>query len=150
MKRLHIFLFLVLIGSFCLYAQEKLTMKTVLVICDDYVSAENNQIADGVKAIVERLRAKLPDTKILLLGIFPRGADGQDPIRQINEKANAIFSKLADERTVFYLDIGPKFLKDDGTLPRDVMPDLLHPNAKGYEIWAEAIEPSVAKLMGEK
>jgi len=108
------------------------------------------QIADGVKAIVERLRAKLPDTKILLLGIFPRGADGQDPIRQINEKANAIFSKLADERTVFYLDIGPKFLKDDGTLPRDVMPDLLHPNAKGYEIWAEAIEPSVAKLMGEK
>jgi len=57
MKRLHIFLFLVLIGSFCLYAQEKLTMKTVLVICDDYVSAENNQIADGVKrdkAIVQK------------------------------------------------------------------------------------------------
>ena len=50
---------------------------------------------------------------------------------------------------VFYLDIGPKFLDANGTLSKEIMPDLLHPNAKGYEIWAEAIEPTVAKLMGE-
>ena len=44
-----------------------------------------------------------------------------------------------------YLDFGDKFLQPDGTLPRDVMPDLLHPNAKGYEIWANAITPVVEK-----
>ncbi len=108
------------------------------------------QIAAGVKAIVSRLRTKLPQTKILLLAIFPRGADDKDPLRQINAKANQIFAKLADGKTVFYLDIGPKFLCADGTLSKDIMPDLLHPNARGYEIWAEAVEPTVAKLMGEK
>lgn len=105
--------------------------------------------AAGVKAVVERLRAKLPQTKVLLLAIFPRGADKNDPLRQINDKTNAIIKDLADGKNVFYLDINPKFLGADGTLSKDIMPDLLHPNPKGYEIWAEAIEPTVKKLMGE-
>ena len=67
----------------------------------------------------------------------------------MNSKANEIIAKLADDKDVFFLDIGPKFLDKDGNLPRDIMPDLLHPNAKGYAIWAEAIEPTVKKLMGE-
>ena len=108
------------------------------------------EIVAGVKAIVEKLREKLPQTKILVLGIFPRGADDKDPIRQVNMKANEGIAKLADGKAVFYLDIGEKFLGPDHTLPKDVMPDLLHPNAKGYQIWAEAMEPEVAKLMGEK
>ena len=107
------------------------------------------EIAAGVKAIVGRLQTKLPQTKILLLGIFPRGADNNDPLRQINMTANEMFAKLADGKRVFYLDISPKFLCPDGTLSKQIMPDLLHPNAKGYEIWAEAIEPDVAKLMGQ-
>jgi lysophospholipase L1-like esterase len=108
------------------------------------------QIAIGVKAIVDRLRTKLPQTKILLLAIFPRGADDNDALRQINVKANQIFAKLADDKTVFYRDIGPKFLCADGKLSKEIMPDQLHPNAKGYEIWAEAIEPDVAHLMGQR
>jgi lysophospholipase L1-like esterase len=108
------------------------------------------QIAQGIKAIVERLRAKLPKTKILLLAIFPRGADNKDPIRQINVKTNEIIAKLADGKTVFYLDIGPKFAAADGTLSKDVMPDLLHLTPKSYQTWADAIEPTVAVLMGEK
>jgi lysophospholipase L1-like esterase len=108
------------------------------------------EIAEGIKAIVGRLRTKLPETKVLVLGIFPRGPDDQNDRRQVNMKTNEIVAKLADDKAVFYLDIGQKFLKDDGTLGKDIMPDLLHPNAKGYEIWAEAIEPTVAKLMGEK
>ncbi len=108
------------------------------------------EIAEGVKAIVEQLRAKLPDTKVLVLAIFPRGANPQNRERQVNEKANAIIAKLADGKMIYYLDIGSKFLAPDGTLSRDIMPDLLHPNKKGYLIWAKAIEPTVAKLMGEK
>jgi lysophospholipase L1-like esterase len=114
------------------------------------------EIADGIKAIVEKLREKLPESKILLLGIFPRGdmADAKKETttvqRKKNAKASELASKLADNSTVFYLDIGSKFLDADGTIPKDIMPDFLHPNAKGYEIWAEAIEPKVAELMGDK
>ncbi|MCL6508609.1 MAG: hypothetical protein K6T59_16475 [Bryobacteraceae bacterium] len=107
------------------------------------------QIAEGVKAIVEKLRAKLPTTKILVLAIFPRGETKDDPRRKVNEAANALIQKLADNEWVFYLDIGPKFLAPDGTLSREVMPDLLHLNEKSYRIWAEAIEPMVKRLMGE-
>jgi beta-glucosidase len=108
----------------------------------------SEQIAAGLKAIVEKLRTKLPQTRVLLLAIFPRDTK-EDPKRKVSEGANAIIKNLADDKMVFYLDIGPKFLSEDGTLSRDVMPDLLHLNEKSYRIWAEAIEPSVKKLMGE-
>lgn len=108
------------------------------------------QVAEGIKAIVDKLRTKLPEMKILVLGIFPRGADDNDRLRQTNMKVNEIIAKLADNQKVFYLDIGDKFLAPDRTLPTDIMPDRLHPNEKGYKIWAEAVEPTIAKLMGEK
>ena len=110
----------------------------------------SEQVAAGVKAVVEKLRAKLPQTKVLLLAIFPRGPNNQDNLRQVNTKANEIISKLADDQNVFFLDIGPKFVAADGTLGKDVMPDLLHLNSKSYETWAESIEPMVKKLMGER
>lgn len=108
------------------------------------------EIADGIKAIVEKLRTKLPETKVLVLGIFPRGPDVNDARRKVNEGANAIAQKLADGKHVFYLDIGPSFLADDKTLSKEIMPDLLHLSPKGYQIWADSIEARVAELMGEK
>ncbi|MBX9791577.1 MAG: GDSL family lipase [Pirellulales bacterium] len=106
------------------------------------------EIADGIKAIVGQLREKLPDTKVLLLAIFPRG-EQPNPQREKNAKASELASKLADGKHVFYLDIGPKFLAADGSLSADIMPDHLHLSSRGYEIWAEAIEPQVKKLLGE-
>lgn len=105
------------------------------------------ETAAGVTAIVTKLREKLPETKILLLAIFPRGADNNDTLRQTNAKVNEQISKLADGKMVEFLDIGPKFLAEDGTLSKEIMPDLLHLSVKGYEIWAEAIEPHVARMM---
>ena len=110
----------------------------------------SEQIAAGVTAIVEKLRAKLPDTKVLILAIFPRGENNDDPKRKVNEGANEIIKKLADGKMIHYLDIGPKFLAADGSLSRDVMPDLLHLNEASYRTWAESIEPKVKELMGEK
>lgn len=117
--------------------------------------AEN--IAAGEKAIVLKLREKLPKMKILVLGIFPRGAADQDPKRQDklqaneeNKKANQIIAGLADNRMIFYLDIGQKFLDADGKLTKEIMPDFLHLTAKGYTIWAEAVEPTIDKLMTEQ
>lgn len=105
--------------------------------------------AAGVQEIIKQLRERLPDTKILLLAIFPRGNDANDPLRKLNDAINKILAGCADNQHVFYLDIADRFLDDDGVLPRTIMPDVLHPNEKGYRIWAEAMEPMVKKLMGE-
>lgn len=107
-------------------------------------------IRDGVKAICDKLRAKLPKTKILILAIFPRSAKVTDAPRVNNDEANKLIAKLADDKDIFFLDINQKFLEADGTLTKEVMPDLLHPHEKGYQIWAEAIEPTVARLMGDE
>jgi len=112
-------------------------------------SNSSKQIAEGVSVIVKQLREKLPEMKILLLGVFPRGANNVDKRRKVNEGANAIFAKLDDGKQVFYLDIGKKFLEDDGTLTREIMPDLLHLSEQGYTIWAESIEGKLATLLGE-
>ncbi|MDZ4684254.1 MAG: platelet-activating factor acetylhydrolase IB subunit [Planctomycetaceae bacterium] len=109
----------------------------------------SEQIADGVMAIVKQLRDKLPEMKILILAIFPRGADNNDAKRQVNAKANEIIAKLADGKMIEYLDIGPKFVAADGTLSKEIMPDLLHLNAASYQIWADSIEDHVKRLMGE-
>ena len=107
------------------------------------------EIFDGNKAIVNKLRKKLPEMKILLLAVFPRGKDANDARRKVNEKANAMMAKLADGKHVHYLDIGKKFTQADGKLTREIMPDLLHLSKKGYGIWAESIEEMVKKLMGD-
>lgn len=108
------------------------------------------EIPQGIKAIVERLRTKLPTTKVLLLGIFPRGPNNEYPLRKLNKEVNTSIAKFADGKTVFYLDIGSKLVAADGTASKEVLRDLVHLSPKGYAIWAEAIEPMVAELMGEK
>jgi lysophospholipase L1-like esterase len=105
------------------------------------------QIAGGVKAIVEELRKQKPDMKILVLGIFPRSAKADDKIRVKVADTNKIIAKLADDKNVFYKDIGAKFLGSDGTLDKKIMPDLLHLSEEGYKIWAESIKDDVTKLM---
>lgn len=104
------------------------------------------EIAQGVEANVRYLRQQLPDAKILLLAIFPRGEKDSKERADVAE-VNRNIAKLADGQHVFFLDLGPKFLEPDGTLPKSLMPDLLHPNAKGYEIWAEAIKEPLAELV---
>jgi lysophospholipase L1-like esterase len=124
--------------------------KLVVLLIGTNSSAEQpaEYVADGIKAVVEKLRAKLPETKVLVMGIFPRG-DKKNRQEEI-VKINAIISRLADDKMVFYMDIGAKFLNPDGTVNDNVRPDKLHLTTKGYETWAEAIEPLVEKLMGEQ
>lgn len=108
----------------------------------------NEAISDGVTKIVTEIHQKLPSTKVLLLAIFPRGAAADNPFRARIKSINETLAKLDDGgKSVKYLDIGDKFLDKDGTLPKDVMPDALHPNAKGYGIWAEAVKPTLEELM---
>lgn len=125
-------------------------LAVIMIGTNNSNSNKPEEIADGIEMIIEQLKEKTPETKILLLGIFPRGATPDDKLRQVNEKTNEIVSRLADDDAqVHYLDIGKEFLEDDGTLSRETMPDLLHLNEKSYRIWAESIEPKVKELMGE-
>ena len=108
----------------------------------------NDEIAAGVTKCVTTLRAKLPDTKILLLAIFPRAEKATDKARARIKAINETIAKLDDGgKTIKFLDIGDKFLDADGTLPKTIMPDFLHPNAKGYGIWADAVKPTLDEMM---
>ena len=105
--------------------------------------------ATGVKAILDELRERLPQTKVLLLAIFPRDEQPTAFLRRLNEQVNARIAGLADGRRVFFANINAAFLNPDATLRRDLMPDLLHPQEKGYEAWARSMEPILEKLLTE-
>ena len=105
-------------------------------------------IAKGVTAIVETIRTKQPQAKLLLLAVFPRGEKAApNPAREKLSEVNAMLAKLDDGKNIFYLDIGSKFLQEDGSISKDIMPDFLHLSAAGYKIWADAIGPKLAELM---
>ena len=108
------------------------------------------QTAAGVKAILEELRKRLPGTKILLLAIFPRDPAPDGELRKINDEINTIIKGYADDEHIFFLDVNQVFLEKDGTLPKSIMPDALHPNEEGYKRWAKAMEPTIKKLMEEQ
>jgi len=105
------------------------------------------EIAEGVGAVVQEMRTDFPQAKILLLAIFPRGLAG-DSVRDKIADINRIISRLDDQRRVFYLDIGPRFLDERGNfLSGAFRPDNLHPEAKGYDIWGAAVKDKLAELM---
>lgn len=105
-------------------------------------------ISQGVAAVVDKLRQELPTTKILVIGILPYGNSPGDSLRQIAAETNQGTSRLADNQTVFYLDLSATFLRADGTLNTDLLlPDQIHPNSQGYQAWAKAMENKFATLL---
>lgn len=103
-------------------------------------------ILEGVTAIVDQIRQRQPDTKIILMGIFPRGqtfSAQRGKILQVNEA----LAKLDDGKNIFYIDIGPQLIEKDGSISKSMMRDYLHPGEAGYEIWAGAIEPKLKRLL---
>jgi beta-glucosidase len=131
--------------------------KVVVLMIGTNNSGTNSaeEIAAADKKIVAQIQAKLPNTKVLVLAIFPRGPrkgrDGKidDGVKRMEaiHAVNAELAKLDDGKTVRFLDIGPKFLDAQGKIPNDIMPDQLHPNVKGYEIWAETMNPLLLEML---
>jgi lysophospholipase L1-like esterase len=120
----------------------------VLMIGTNNVAANSaEEIAKADIKIVDEIHQKLPDTKVLLLAVFPRDPDPTSPKREKIKAINAELAKLDDGSKTRYLDIGDKFLTPDGKLSKDIMPDYLHPNAKGYQIWADAMQPLLDEMM---
>jgi lysophospholipase L1-like esterase len=104
------------------------------------------EIIAGISNLVRRIQFHLPETKIILFGIFPRG-EKNDPVREQVEAINAAISQLGSGDAVKFLDLEMKFLSPDGSLSREMFPDLLHPNAKGYQIWLDALLPMLDGIL---
>ena len=121
----------------------------VVMIGTNNSNKDDNTEADilaGVDAIVQQIRTRQPDTKIILLGIFPRGqtfSPQRGKILQVNEA----LAKLDDGKNIFYLDIGPQLIESDGSIAKSMMRDYLHPGEAGYRIWANAMEPKLKELL---
>lgn len=112
---------------------------------DTYSTSE---ILEGITAIVNEIRRRQPDTKILLLGIFPRSkafSEQRGRLLQINQA----LAKLDDGKHIFYLDFGSQLIEKDGSISKDIMPDALHLSEAGYRIWAAAIEPKLKELLAK-
>lgn len=99
------------------------------------------QVAEAIRAICLRIRAKSPESKIILMGVLPRGAKPTDPFRAKIGELNRLLPELGKTPGITFLDIGPKFLQPDGQLPRTLMSDFCHPTEQGYAIWAAALKP---------
>jgi len=132
----------------------------LLLGTNNSLSHTGEEIAAADKKIIELIRAKIPETKVLLLAIFPRGPrrDGQGVVSEsqtadaakrmaVIATANALLAQLDDGANVRFLDVGHVFLRQDGKIPWQIMPDQLHPTAAGYQLWAEAMQPLLTAMM---
>lgn len=120
----------------------------IMIGTNNYSDNSGREIGEGMIAIVEKLRANLPEMKILILAIFPRG-EKPNEYRAKLAGASHLASSAADDEMVYYVDIGEGFLESDGSISGKIMPDFLHLTPKGYEIWADAIEEKLSELLGE-
>ena len=101
----------------------------------------------GIREILRVIAAKQPNARTILTAIFPRGADANDAYRRRNDVVNKEIAKLADGKRVIWCDFSDKFLDAEGRLSREIFPDLLHPNALGYEMWTSAVIPLIDKVL---
>lgn len=132
------------------YDLTKITPRLAIIMIGQNNGPHNTaeEIAEGVEAIVQLLRTQLPETKILVLGITLRGETASDEQTKLS-KSNQILSETADNNHVFFLNINQAFLDNHGNVVKALMPDFEHPNAAGCAVWAAAIEPTVAQLLGD-
>jgi len=92
------------------------------------------EIAESVKQILLRIRAKTPDAKIILMEIFPHGEDSKNSLRAKGAELNKLLSKFGGTKCITFLDISSKLTQSDGSITREIMSDFLHSSEAGYKI----------------
>jgi len=131
---------------------EGIKPKVIVLMIGTNNSAHNeaDAIAEGVTKIVKTARDKT-GAKVLLLGVFPRGATPEKATTQRARitRVNEVIAKLDDGKNVRYLDLKGKFVQPDGTISKDIMPDALHLSPEGYKIWADAMEPLLKEMLAQ-
>lgn len=110
-----------------------------------------DQVAIGMKEILATLRQKQPQMKIVLTAVLPRGESPDDERRKKAAAISAAYAKLADGKDIIFLDIADRLLQPDGRFkPGMVAEDNLHLDKEGYYQWAEALEPTISGVLGDK
>jgi len=102
---------------------------------------------NGVQAVLERALKGYPNAHILLQGILPYGEAPNTPERQRVSSTNTLIKQLAANERIDYYDFGPLFLDSNGRINSEIMADHLHPTERGYQIWAEALQPILTRLI---
>jgi lysophospholipase L1-like esterase len=112
------------------------------------IGAAAENVAQGIAAVLRVMQSKAPGAVILLMAIFPRN-DNMDVAVGI-DRINALLAEMADGRKVRYLNINGRLADRDGRLFDGMMnaQDKLHPTARGYQVWADALKPVLAELLG--
>jgi lysophospholipase L1-like esterase len=105
-------------------------------------------VSKGLEKLIFTMRSKAPNAVIVVTAIFPRN-DNIAVMPEI-DGINARLAKLADGKTIRYLNVNDKLAAPDGTLYEGMMNarDKLHPELKGYQIWADALKPILTELLG--
>ena len=135
-------------GNFDGFSSANPKLIVLMVGTNNSASLLPQYIAKGIEANINALRLKVPQSRILLLGIFPKGSSADNGQREALRVVNEKIADLADNEHVFYQDISGEFIEKDGTISERIMPDYLHLSDEGYHRWATAIEENVARLIG--
>jgi len=115
-----------------------------------YGKTSAQDVAAGMGAIADTIHQKLPDTKVLLLGAFPKGAKPQDPMRVKLSTYNSLLEKLADGKSTYFLDVGKGYLAPDGTLGPIPIPAPQPFDPKSFDLWADTQRATILELMGNR
>jgi len=97
------------------------------------------EIAQGIDAVLDRVKRKLPDTQLVLMAVFPRGEKPDHPMRKLIGEINKKLPEVAEKYDAEFVDISKNLLNPEGTFSREMARDFLHPSEKGYEVWANAL-----------
>jgi lysophospholipase L1-like esterase len=98
------------------------------------------EIVQGILAIDREVHTRCPESRVIVMGILPRGFGADNFFRAPINRVNTLLSKaLEGEANTTFLDIGRKYLTPDGTLPTALMNDGTHPTDEGYSVWAKAL-----------
>jgi lysophospholipase L1-like esterase len=109
--------------------------------------ATPESVARGIAAVVKAVQSKLPEARLLLLGILPREEKPDSELRKKVRETNLLVQRLADGERVTYLDLGARFLDAEGKIPAELMADFLHPTPKGYRVFSTALAPTLGELL---
>jgi lysophospholipase L1-like esterase len=98
------------------------------------------EISQAIALIAEKLRRKSPDSKILVMGVFPRLQTPQNPPASAITQLNKLTAKAVEGKpNVYFLDIGEQLLQPDGTVSKEIFFDGTHLTFQGYAIWGQSL-----------
>ena len=107
------------------------------------------EIATGIQCILDELKSRLPESKVVLLALFPYDKDPNSPRRKNNNAVNEIIKDYDDGQQVFFVDINESLFDAEGNMTKEITPDFLHLSKKGYEIWADRVNDKIRELRAQ-